>query len=88
MDALMETHTMDQEAIGAFCRQKGIFPHHLKQWRKEDSSGCSGAQKSVGSEACVGPTIRPLWRRSGNRIQPFRWNRNKVTAAPMSLGLP
>lgn len=31
--ALMETHGLGEEALQAWCREHGIFPHHLEQWR-------------------------------------------------------
>lgn len=34
LKALMEAHGLDEAALSAFCRRKGIFPHHLTQWRK------------------------------------------------------
>lgn len=30
---LMESHALDEEALHAFCREKGIFRHHLEQWQ-------------------------------------------------------
>jgi len=39
LDALMKTYAMDQQALGAFCREQGIFPHHLKQWREDFATG-------------------------------------------------
>lgn len=32
---LMETHGLDDEALNALCRARGIFRHHLQQWRVE-----------------------------------------------------
>ena len=31
--ALIETHGLGEEALQAWCREHGIFPHHLEQWR-------------------------------------------------------
>jgi len=31
--ALMETHGLSEEALQAWCREHGIFPHHLDSWR-------------------------------------------------------
>lgn len=31
--ALHETHGMDEEALQAWCRAHGVFPHHLEGWR-------------------------------------------------------
>lgn len=31
--ALQETHGMDADALQAWCRERGIFPHHLTSWK-------------------------------------------------------
>lgn len=31
--ALHETHSMDDEAVQAWCRTNGLFTHHLEEWR-------------------------------------------------------
>jgi hypothetical protein len=31
--ALLETHGLGEEALNAWCRERGLFPHHLEQWR-------------------------------------------------------
>jgi transposase-like protein len=33
LQILMESHSLDEEALNAFCREKGIFRHHLEQWQ-------------------------------------------------------
>lgn len=35
LGALMETHGLGEEALSAWCREHGIFPHHLDNWRQE-----------------------------------------------------
>ena len=32
--ALMETHGLSEEAMQAWCRERGIFPHHLDSWKR------------------------------------------------------
>ena len=32
--ALQETHGMEREALQAWCREHGLFAHHLEEWRK------------------------------------------------------
>jgi len=32
--ALMDTASMDPEACHQYCREKGLFPHHLNAWHK------------------------------------------------------
>lgn len=34
LKALMETHGLGEEALQAWCREHGIFPHHLDNWRQ------------------------------------------------------
>lgn len=41
LDALMKTHAMDETRRSAFCREQGLFPHHLQQWRKDFEAGDS-----------------------------------------------
>jgi hypothetical protein len=36
---LMDSHGLDDEALNAFCRERGIFRHHLEQWQVEFESG-------------------------------------------------
>jgi transposase-like protein len=31
--ALLETHALTGEALNAWCREQGIFPHHLTSWK-------------------------------------------------------
>lgn len=31
--ALMETYGLSEEALQAWCRERGIFPHHLDTWK-------------------------------------------------------
>ena len=33
LQILMESHGLDEEALNALCRKKGIFRHHLEQWQ-------------------------------------------------------
>lgn len=32
--AVLETATMNQEQIAAYCREKGLFPEQLEQWKR------------------------------------------------------
>lgn len=34
LKALMETHGLGEESLQAWCREHGIFPHHLDSWRQ------------------------------------------------------
>jgi hypothetical protein len=35
LDALIETAGMSEEALSAWCRTRGLFPHQLAEWRAE-----------------------------------------------------
>ena len=37
--ALMETHSLSKEALNAWCRERGIFPHHLESWKADFAQG-------------------------------------------------
>ena len=41
LQMLLESHGMDEEALNAFCREQGIFRHHLQQWREAFETGTS-----------------------------------------------
>ncbi len=47
LDALMTTHSMDEQALNAYCRSKGIFNHHLKQWREDFESGTTSSSSHL-----------------------------------------
>jgi transposase-like protein len=33
LNALLETASMDELSLAAWCRSRGLFPHHLQAWR-------------------------------------------------------
>ena len=35
LEMIINCGALDEEAISALCRKNGIYPHHLKQWKKE-----------------------------------------------------
>ena len=39
LQILMESHGLDEEALNALCREKGIFRHHLEQWQAAFAAG-------------------------------------------------
>ncbi len=34
-EAIMHCHSMNDEQISSYCRENGIYPHHLKEWKTE-----------------------------------------------------
>jgi len=47
LNALMTTHSMDEQALNTYCRSQGIFTHHLKQWREDFESGTSSSSSHL-----------------------------------------
>jgi transposase-like protein len=41
LQILMESHGLDEEVLNAFCREQGIFRHHLEQWQAAFTAGGS-----------------------------------------------
>ncbi len=39
LQAVIACESMDAEQTSAWCRENGIFPHHVKTWRKEFAEG-------------------------------------------------
>ena len=46
LQMLMESHGLDEEALNARCREKGIFRHHLEQWQAAFIAGGSGVNRT------------------------------------------
>lgn len=51
--ALAESYGLEGEALAAWCRQRGVYAHHLAQWREEF---CAGASRERGG----GTALRQL----------------------------
>ena len=47
LEALLATHGLAEQTLGAWCRARGIHTHHLVQWRRELIEG--SPEKSAGS---------------------------------------
>ena len=37
---------LDEEKMNAYCREQGIYPHHVKQWKEDFTNGHSSASKA------------------------------------------
>jgi len=48
LQALQETHGLSEEAVQAWCREKGLFAHHLSAWR---TAFCATAESPAGAES-------------------------------------
>jgi len=62
MSALIETGSMTTEDRTSWCRNKGIFPHHLEQWKKDAISGmaANSSQKRTEKEKQLTKEISSL----------------------------
>ncbi len=53
LQALMDTALFDDKHLSQYCREKGIFPHHLAQWRenfiKSDQESKKSNKVEIGS---------------------------------------
>ena len=35
LQAVIDCESLDESQVSVYCREKGIFPHHVKLWKKE-----------------------------------------------------
>ena len=35
LDALMDCHGLNDERLSSYCREHGIYPHHVKEWKSD-----------------------------------------------------
>jgi len=50
LQLLLESHGLDETALHVFCREKGIFRHHLQQWRAAFEAGTTTTSKENHAE--------------------------------------
>ena len=43
-EAIMHCHSMNDEQMSSYCRENGIYPHHLTEWRTEFLSHNQGSE--------------------------------------------
>jgi transposase-like protein len=48
--ALQESHGLSEEALNAWCRERGIFAHDLTQWRSDFCESTGAASRREDSE--------------------------------------
>ena len=39
LNAVIECGSLDEAAINEYCRNKGLYPHHIKQWKQDFAQG-------------------------------------------------
>ncbi len=51
LQAIIACESLDSQQTSAWCRENGIFPHHIKQWRDEFTQNspkpASGGRKKI-----------------------------------------
>jgi transposase-like protein len=50
LQMLLDSHGLDEEAVNGFCRERGIFGHHLQHWREAFESGTAAGLQANRSE--------------------------------------
>ena len=43
LEMIITCAALDEKSTSGLCRGKGVYPHHIKQWKSDFSSGTSGA---------------------------------------------
>ena len=39
--------SLDEDKISELCRENGVFPHHIKQWKQDLVSGQAASEKAI-----------------------------------------
>ena len=47
LQVVFDCENLDEEAQSAYCRQQGLYPHHIKQWKQAIIDANKGANKHV-----------------------------------------
>ena len=48
LDIVIACGSLDETGINTLCREKGLYPHHLRQWKKDFTHGTTGSDKNSG----------------------------------------
>ncbi len=52
LNLIVACGSLDDEAVSALCREQGIYPHHIKQWKQDFVGGAkTGTKATALSEA-------------------------------------
>lgn len=46
LNIVIQCASLDEEAISQLCREKGIYPHHVTQWKEDFATGRASQQVS------------------------------------------
>ncbi len=56
--ALLETHGLNEEQLHAWCRERGLFPHHLAEWRESFCASDATAPKAASAVALTKANVQ------------------------------
>lgn len=76
--ALQQSHGLSDEALSAWCRERGLFAHHLDQWRAQF---CSAGTASARANA---PELREL-KQANAQLQRELKRKEKALAEAAAL---
>jgi transposase-like protein len=77
--ALQESHGLTGEALNAWCREKGLFAHHLAQWKADFCSPGGAAESRADAQA-----LRTL-KEENQRLQRELTRKEKALAEAAAL---
>ena len=77
-NALLETHAMSEEELGAWCRGHGVHRHELAQWRRDAMAGTT-ATSSTAEERGQSKRLRKRIRRCARNstAKTRRWRKRR-----------
>ncbi len=42
LEAIMHCHSLNEKQVSSYCRENGIYPHHIKEWKTDFLSDHQG----------------------------------------------
>lgn len=79
LTALQQSHGLPEAELNAWCRQQGVFPHHLSQWRAEFCAPTAAANKQVTAQE-----VRDL-KKANQQLQRELTRKEKALAEAAAL---
>jgi transposase-like protein len=80
LEMIITCASLNEEKISELCREKGIFPHHVQQWKKSFTKGTVGSQ----SKSRLSSETKVL-RHENKKLQKDLNRKNKALAETAAL---
>jgi len=80
MEMIITCAALDEEKISELCREKGIFPHHVKQWKKSFTKDAVGSH----SKSKASPETKSL-RQENKQLRKELNRKDKALAETAAL---